>query len=39
MGAFNEAEVCELVGSFLLHKLSEKHETRTRTSLSTVMMD
>ena len=26
MGVFKEAEVCELVGNFLLHKLSEKYE-------------
>ena len=25
MGAFDGAEVCELVGNFLLHKLSEKY--------------
>ena len=26
MGAFDGAEVCELAGNFLLHKLSEKYE-------------
>ena len=28
MGAFNEAEVCKIVGNFLLHKLSEKYERK-----------
>ena len=28
MGAFDEAEVCELVGNFILHKLSEKYERK-----------
>ena len=28
MGAFDGAEVCELVGNFLLHKLSEKYERK-----------
>ena len=28
MGAFHGAEVCELVGNFLLHKLSEKYEKK-----------
>ena len=28
MGAFDGAEVCEFVGNFLLHKLSEKYERK-----------
>ena len=28
MGAFDGAKVCELVGNFLLHKLSEKYERK-----------
>ena len=28
MGAFDRAEVCELVGNFLLHKLSEKYKRK-----------
>ena len=28
MGALDGAEVCELVGNFLLHKLSEKYERK-----------
>ena len=28
MGAFDRAEVCEFVGNFLLHKLSEKYERK-----------
>ena len=28
MGAFDEAEVCELVGNFLLPKLSEKYKRK-----------
>ena len=28
MGAFDRADVCELVGNFLLHKLSEKYERK-----------
>ena len=28
MGAFDGAEVCELAGNFLLHKLSEKYERK-----------
>ena len=28
MDAFDRAEVCELVGNFLLHKLSEKYERK-----------
>ena len=28
MSAFDGAKVCKLVGTFLLHKLSEKHERR-----------
>ena len=28
MGAFDGAEVCELVGNFLLFKLSEKYERK-----------
>ena len=31
MGAFNLAEVCKLVGNFLLHKLSEKYERKNLT--------
>ena len=28
MGTFNWAEVCKLVGNFLLHKLSEEYERK-----------
>lgn len=28
MGVFDCTEVCELVGNFLLHKLSEKYQTK-----------
>ena len=28
MGAFDGAQVCKLVGNFLLHKLSEKYERK-----------
>ena len=28
MGPFDGAEVCKLVGNFLLHKLSEKYERK-----------
>ena len=28
IGAFDGAEVCELVGNFLLHKLSEQYERK-----------
>ena len=31
MGAFDGAEVCELVRNFLLHKLSEKYERKNLT--------
>lgn len=31
MGAFSGAQVCDLVGSFLLHKLSKRYEGKNLT--------
>ena len=36
MGAYDGAEVCELVGTFLLDKISEKYEEK-KTSVYIVM--